>query len=137
MADVSVTAAEVLPTSTTTFESGLAGETITAGQPLYKKSGDANALWKCDADTSAESDCVGIALGGGADGQRIVYATGGDIDPGFTAVVGEAYAVSTTAGNIAPVSDITTTGDFITILGIATSASNLKLNIFAGLTARG
>lgn len=137
MADVTVTAAEVLPTSTTEYATGEAGETITAGEPLYKKSGDGNALWKCDADTSAESDCVGVSMCGGANGQQIVYAVAGTIDPGFTAVVGEAYAVSATVGRIAPVSDITTSGDFITFLGIATSASALKLSIFAGKTARG
>lgn len=137
MADVTVTAAEVLPTATTEFATGTAGETITAGEPLYKKSADSDALWKCDADTSAESDCVGIALCSGGDGQQLVYATGGSIDPGFTAVVGEAYAVSATVGRIAPVSDITTTDDFVTFLGIATTAANLKLSIFAGLTARG
>ena len=136
MADVTITAAEVLPTSTTGVESGIAGATLTAGMPVYKDSTDGNSLKPCDADASASAQCVGIMLCGAADGQRCIYAKTGDIDPGFTAVAGEAYAVSTTAGGIAPVSDITTAGDFICILGIATSASNLRLNIFSTTVAR-
>lgn len=136
MADVTITAAEVLPTSSTVIQSGIAGATLTAGMPVYKDSTDGNSLKACDADAEASAQCVGIMLCGAADGQQCVYASGGDIDPGFTAVVGEAYAVSTTAGGIAPVSDITTAGDYICFLGIATTASNLKLNIFSTTAAR-
>ena len=136
MATVTVTAAEVLPTATTEKEVGIAGETLTAGMSVYKKSSDANAWWKADADTAAEAQAGGIALCGASDGQYVVVATDGDIDPGFTCTVGETYIVAAdVAGGIAPIGDLLA-GDYATILGVATSASNLKLNVFPGGTAR-
>ncbi len=135
MAVVVVTAAEVLPTANTKTETHLAGMTLTAGVPVYKKAADANALWACDADTEAEAVCVGITLGGAANGQYVTIAVSGNIDPGFTATIGETYIVSDEVGKIHAVADILA-GDYVTVLGIATSASDLKLGLLVSGTAR-
>lgn len=127
-ADVTVTAAEVLKTSTTIIVQGTLGATVTAGQVVYLdttvdkyKLADANGA-------SPLFTIAGIALNGGGDGQPVSIAVGGDIDPGFTVTVGSVYVLSATAGGIAPVADLTT-GWRTGILGVGTTASNLKLNI--------
>jgi hypothetical protein len=42
--------------------------------------------------------------------------------------VGQVYVASTNAGGIAPYADLGS-GDYVTILGVATTATNLKLSI--------
>lgn len=129
MADLSVTAANVLAASGTPKGRGIAGGTITAGQPLYIDSSDSNSLKPCDADASAAAAAaVGISLHAALDGQPIEYQQSGDINVGATLVVGKPYVVSDTAGGIMPVDDLET-GDYVTLLGIASTASNLKLAI--------
>jgi hypothetical protein len=129
MADVSVTAASVVKTSTTAISEGIAGGTVTAGQPVYIDTTD-SSLKGADADVQATSVAAGIALHGASTGQPLKYATGGNLtfNAGFT--VGQVYVVSTTAGGIAPYSDLAS-GDFVTILGVATTTSNLNIKINA------
>ena len=50
---------------------------------------------------------------------------GGLVNLGATLVVGQVYCVSATAGAICPYADLTT-GEFVCILGIATSAALLQ-----------
>jgi hypothetical protein len=130
MANITITASGVLPTTTTTTDSGIAGETVTAGAPLYQKSSDSNYLWQCDADLSQEAaNCKGIALHGATRGQPIRYATGGDLTLP-TMVQGVVYCPSATAGAICPYNDVDTgTTLYATILGVASSTTNLKLAI--------
>lgn len=129
MADLTVTATGVLAASGAGKARGTAGGTITAGQPLYIDSSDSNKLKPCDADASAAAAaCVGIALHGAASGQPIEYQQSGDINPGATVTVGESYYVSDTAGGIKPAADLVS-GDYVTFLGVGTTASNIKLGL--------
>lgn len=131
MADLSPTAGSVLKYSgATVVYDGVAGDTITAGMPVYKDATDSDALKPCDADVLATAAAVGIALNGASDGQPVAYQTGGDIDLGCTLVVGVIYVVSTGAGKICPEVDLGS-GDFFTLLGIAIAANKLRLNINA------
>lgn len=126
--DVSVTAAEVLKTSTTIIVQGTLGATVTAGQTLYLDT--TTSTYKL-ADANGASPLytvAGIALNGGGSGQPVSIAVGGDIDPGFTVTVGTIYVLSETAGGIAPSADLAT-GWRTVILGIGTTASNLKIGI--------
>lgn len=133
MADVTVTAIEVLPASDTIYADGIAGATITAGQTIYLDSAT-NTIKLADANaSSATADMKGIAMHGAASGQPVRYAAGGSIDPGFTVGVGTVYVLSATAGGIAPVADLAT-GLYPVIVGVGTSASNLKLSLFKGGT---
>lgn len=128
MADLSgITAAR--PTSTTVARVVQYGGTVSAGQPVAKSSGKYVA-----ADANASSTLAaaeGIALTPGvADGYGVVAFNGGVILVGTTAVVGTTYLVSRTAGGIMPDAD-RTTGDYVTILGTASTTTQLDLNIKA------
>lgn len=134
MPDISITAANVVKGVGSVVEQGIAGATITQGQAIYK---DADAgTWKlADADTLIASQASALALTAASSGQPIVVLTSGPITIGATMTVGETYVVSTTAGGIAPLSDLAS-GDFTTHIGIATTAAVLQVKFFAGLTAK-
>jgi hypothetical protein len=73
---------------------------------------------------------VGVALHGASRGQPIKFATGGDYNPGGTLVIGKVYTLGSASGAIAPSADLdaaTTLTWYGTILGIATTTSNLRL----------
>lgn len=131
MADISITAASVVPATdgSPTFGRGMAGVTITAGQTLYLDSTD-NTLKLADCDLSvAAATCVGIAVSGGAAGQMVVFQKGGRLTAGGTLTKGLIYVVSNTAGGIMPSADLSS-GEYASILGVAESASVLKMNLF-------
>lgn len=126
MADLAITATSVVQGTDASVSSGIAGETITAGQTVYLNSTD-GLLYKADCDdTAAKSVCVGIALNGGAINQPIEYQTDGVITIGATVVVGTIYVVSDTAGGIKPVADLSVS-DYVSIVGVAEAAGKLTL----------
>lgn len=136
MADLSITAANVLKSTTSSTDRGTAGATITAGQPLYKDSTDGYRLKPAIGTSVAASACVGVSLHGASDEQPIEYTTEGPYTAGATLTVGQTYVVSASAaGGIAPISDLTT-GNYPTILGVATTAAVLKLKINASGVAK-
>jgi len=126
MADLVITPANVLTYSGAQTESGTAGEAVTAGETLYRHT-DGN-LYRADCSTAAKARAVGIALNSAAAGQPVAYAKAGGLNPGATVAVGTIYGVTDTAGGIGPVSD-RATGDYITILGVGTTASRIELAI--------
>jgi len=128
MADLgSITA--VRPTETTQLRIVKYGATIAAGQPIVLASGkyvlaDANA-------SAALAAAEGIAMTPGVDNGFGVMAFGGPVVlVGTTMVVGETYLVAPTPGGIMPNAD-RFTGDFVTRLGTASSATQLDLSIQA------
>lgn len=135
MADISITATSVVKGALTTLNEGIAGATITAGQPIYKDPSAGYVLKPGQATSSVAANVTGIALNGGAVGQTIKFATLGKYTPGGTFVVGQVYVVSATAGGIAPYADLVT-GNYVTVLGIATTASELDLLIHVGGIAK-
>lgn len=131
MADLgSITAVRV--TSNTITRSVTYGATVAASNPLYLDTADGEHKL-ADADASATTaGAVGVAITPGVDAGYGLIATGGSIIlVGTTMTVGQTYCVSKTAGGIAPISDLTNTNDYITILGTAASATQLDLNINA------
>jgi len=128
MADLSQTAANVA-LSSGTKKGGTYGDTITAGMPLYQDASDSDHLKPADAeDTAAKAVCIGIALNNGADGQPGSYAPSGSVvNLGVTLTVGTIYVLSA-AGKIAPSTDLAS-GDYVTVLGVATTAALLQLTI--------
>lgn len=133
MADAGITAANVLTTLTTQIARGVAGAAITAGQPLYADATANNVLKLAQADTAAHAACVGIALHAAAIGQPIAYATGGALTVNAVLGVGKNYVVSANAGGLAPTADLDGTSgtNFSTIIGDATTTTNLQINILA------
>jgi hypothetical protein len=132
MADVSITAANVARVTTGSNPTKVLqvtwGATITAGLTVYKDTADEK--WKAaDNNVSAllaGSAGIGIALSGGANGQLGLVAIGGDLTAGGTLTLGETYIVSSTAGGIAPVADIST--NFVTVLGVAITTAILRMS---------
>lgn len=128
MADLTITAAQVLKSTGAVVETGNAGETITQGQSVYRKAAD-KEIYKADANvTAAEAAAVGIALNSAADGQPIKFQTDGSITLGAGAapVEGTVYVVSATAGGIAPVADLVST-NYVTTLGVGNGSNGIDM----------
>lgn len=132
MADLAITAAQVLVTSDTVTASGTAGATITAGQPVYLDAADSKYKLADANASSTTAAAVGIALHASLDGQPIKIATGGDLTLGAGAApaVGTTYVLSATAGGIAPNVDAAS-GWFKTILGVGKTGNILSMKVFA------
>jgi hypothetical protein len=128
MADITVTAANVIAGAGASTRQVTAGETITAGQVVYKDTSAGDKYKLADADAVGTAAGGGIALNGASNGQPLTIITGGNLNPGATVTTGEVYVVSTTAGGIAPLVDLLT-GDFVTVLGTATTTSNINIQI--------
>lgn len=127
MADLTITASNVVLVDGNTSE-GYAGETITAGQPVYLKSSD-ELLYKGDNDAGtapATAAIKGIALNGASVGQPVTYQTSGTITIGATVTVGTIYVLSATAGGICPAADLAS-GDYVTIIGVASTAAIITM----------
>jgi hypothetical protein len=118
----------VRPTENTQFRIVQYGATIAAGQVLSRNS--VNKFVLADAAASATLATVdGIAMTPGiADGYGVVATGGSIILVGTTMFVGETYLASATAGAIMPTAD-KTTGDYVTTLGTAATATQLDLTI--------
>lgn len=133
MADLSVTAANVLCGVNAKKRWGVAGATVTAGQTAYEDTSDSNKFKLGDANASATTAKIaGIFLNSAANGQpvQIVYEDD-DFTPGATMTVNTFYVASGTAGGIAPVADITT-GWYASLVMLAKSTTKAKLMIGLG-----
>lgn len=123
MADLTVTAANVLFTSGQRENAYNAGASVTAGQAVYFDT--TTSTWKlaqCDG-TAAEagSGGVGIALHAAGNGQPLAVALNGSlINIGATTSKAVTYFVSAAAGGVAPQADLVSTNR-ITRLGYATA----------------
>ncbi len=134
MVDLVQTPANVQSSAGVGTQKKNAGAAITAGDSLFiATDGDVEPA-QHDVD-AASAQCVGIALNDAAVGQPVIYQVTGDINVGATLVVGETYVVGAGPGSIAPVADIGT-GDFSTIIGVAISASTLRMGILPSGVAR-
>lgn len=129
MADLTITAASVAAGSSARKTTGTAGATITAGQVVYLDSADNKyKLADCDSATAAARSPAGIALHASLANQPLTVLTSGSITIGATVTAGIAYYLSGSAGGICPVADLGT-GDYPSLLGFATSASVINVDI--------
>lgn len=125
MADLTITSANVISRGKSVDST--AGATLVAGDVVYDDAGSSK-LADNDSATAAARSPKGIALNGAATGQPVKVHTKGPIVIGATLTPGVAYYLSGTPGKICPVADLST-GDYPTLIGIATSASVLDVNI--------
>lgn len=128
MADITITAANVVAGASATMKHGTAGATITAGQVVYQAASDKK--WKLadnDSATAEVREATGIALNGASNGQPIAVLTAGPVTIGATLTAGVAYYLSATPGGICPVADILS-GDYVCLVGMATSTSVLDVD---------
>ncbi|WP_297842915.1 hypothetical protein [uncultured Roseibium sp.] len=129
MADLTITAANVVKGVGAKTEAGTAGATITAGQAVYRDSADGKyKLSDADSATAAVRGVRGIALNGASDGQPLTILKEGLLTIGATLTAGTMYYLSDEPGGICPVADLAT-GDYPTAIGIATSTSVLDVKI--------
>jgi hypothetical protein len=126
-ADLTVTAASVVPDSGYQYVDVTAGVTITAGQAVFLDSTNSSKAALAKSDTAAHATISGIALQNASAGQPIRIMTGGTLNPGATVTVGKVYVVSANGGGIAPVSDLAS-GNYVTIIGIGTTSSKIVLS---------
>lgn len=126
MADLTITAANVLFTSGTK-ETRNAGASITAGQAVYLDSAtDTYKLAQCDG-TAAEYAVRGIALHAAGTGQPLTIAlTGAVINIGATTAKTTTYVLSAAAGGVAPQADLTS-GQRIVRIGHAQGTTGVLL----------
>ena len=111
MADVSVTAANVLASSRANKQVFVAGGTITAGQTVYMDA-TTNTVKLANANsTAATAACIGVALHAALAGQPLVVCLSDPVfTPGFTlslaSATGGIYLVSgNTAGGVCAKAD--------------------------------
>lgn len=141
MANISQTAANVaLGVSSAPQETVQYGESVTQGQPVYQHTD--GKYYRCDAnDGAAKANCKGIALTPGSTNgygnimKPSAVAGRSVINLGATLTVGEVYVVSATVGAIAPIGDLTS-GQYVTVLGVATTTALLDFQLVVGTAAK-
>ena len=128
MADLTVTASQVKAGAGAVEGTGVAGTTVTAGQPVYEDATDGR-IKLADSNLSlAAAKARGVALHGALANQPIRYQKGGKVilGAGAAPVKGTIYVVSATAGGIAPAADLVS-GWHATILGVGDGDGGLDL----------
>lgn len=129
MADLVITAADVVAGAGASIEFGTAGATVTAGQIVYRDPDDLKyKLADNNSATAAARSPRGIALNGASDGQPLAVLRGGEVTIGAAVAPGVAYYLSDTPGGICPVADLLA-GEYPAIVGIAESATVLRVKI--------
>lgn len=144
MANKTVTAANVIASSTATKTTGVGGEALDIGEIVYRDATAGNKWKLADADASAAAagivddlSDIGLVLSGcAADGQPVVVLTqDNDLTHGLASVTaGEILILSATPGAVAPVGDLGS-GMFPHILMIAKSATKAVFRPVAGPVA--
>jgi hypothetical protein len=140
MADIVITSANVIPVSsdaTNAFEYGIANAAINAGQSVYyEPTTGLYGLFDADSATASVHTLRGVAVStAAATGSAVVVQTAGSVSYGAVLTKAVAYGGGAgTAGSISPAVD-QSTGDYIHILGIATTTSVLNLKILNTLVA--
>jgi len=129
MADLSITAANVVAGSGAKKATGTAGATATAGQVAYFDTTDSKyKLADNNSATAAVRSPAGFFLNGASNNQPVAIHTSGPLTIGATLTPGVAYYLSDTPGGVCPVADLAS-GEYPVLLGIATSASVLDVKI--------
>lgn len=130
MADITITAANVLKGNGANLEHGTAGAATTAGQTVYRDANGKYQLADSNSGTAIARVPRGIALHAAGANQPLTILLSGPVTIGATLTAGVAYYQSDTPGGICPVADVGS-GEYATIIGIATSTSVLAVEIKA------
>lgn len=130
MADITYNQELVVPSSTARQKLVVAGEEIVPGQSVYLDPSDSKYKLS-DANIEAKKSCDGIALTHSRSGQSLVIFDTSKTDTitlgGASMTAGTIVVVSpNNAGGLAPASDLAS-GDYVTVIGIATAATTLRV----------
>jgi len=132
MADISITASAVVPSSAAVIKYTTAGATLTAGQLIYLDAADldANGIGKAklsDANGAAALRVVdGMCIGGASAGQPIAYVT---YDTALVIAASGLTAntiliLSDTPGGVAPSTDLSS-GEYLSVVAVVKSATTI------------
>lgn len=138
MADISITAANVLPSVLATIHQGTAGATITQGQTVYLDTANNNILKLADSDgVQLVATVAGIAINSASTGQKVDYVVA---DPSFTLgatiLAGDDVWLSDTPGGLTKTRAELEAADYIVHMGVMLTTTTMNLNItIGGLTA--
>ncbi len=126
MAAISITAANVIPSTSATIYTGTAGATITQGQPLYLDT--TTSTYKL-ANSLTNNPVAGVALVGASNGQQMVICSRDpNFTPGFSVTTGNVILVGNVAGQLNPYED-RATGWYVTSLGVMIAATKMNFYI--------
>lgn len=129
MADLTITAANVIADPGAKIAQKVAAAAITAGASVYLSS-ETGKVGLYDADVAGDASVLyGVAVNGAAVGQVVCVAIDGTLAIGATVAVGTLYLGSDTAGGIRPAADLNS-GDAVSVLGVGISTSKIALNIW-------
>lgn len=133
MADISITASDVVAGSGAPTKTGTAGAAIAAGDVVYLDTATTGKWQLADSDAASAAARggtanTGIALNSAAANQPLVVQIGGPITLGSVLTAGTAYYLSGTAGKICPLADVSG-GEYYVLLGLAASTSVLNLDV--------
>jgi hypothetical protein len=138
MTDIVITA--IAPTANTVIARGICGVVISSAKAVYADATDSNKIKLALAPsgggaTVATAAVVGLTLNiTDTVGQPIEYATGGDVTVTVTGNLtpGKVYVLGANAGGISLSADLDAASNrYGTIMGVATSTTNLRLSIMA------
>lgn len=135
MADITITAANVVAGSDAVIRRGQSGATITAGQAVAVDASTGSfILADNNSATATVRQAVGIALNGASSGQPLAVLTGGSITIGGTMTAGVAYYLGDTPGGICPVADVGS-GEYSCLIGLSSSTTVLKVQpLYSGVS---
>lgn len=135
MADLTITAANVLAGANARIRQGILGATGAVGDVVYEDSADGMRLKPADSNgVTASQNPAGILLTAGAAGQpALLVEDDDDFTPGATLVNGTVYVLSANPGKIAPVADAVA-GWRVSVLFVAKSTTKGVLRLVKGGT---
>lgn len=137
MSAISITTTAVYPGSNAKTEDGVAFETVTAGQAVYKDASTGKfGLADTNSATAGIRALYGVALNGATANQSVRIQRSGQITIGAALTIGKIYVLGSTPGAINPEADLAS-GWYTSILGIAVSTTNINIVINNGGVAHG
>lgn len=125
MADVTITAADVVASASAQTGEGMAGVSIVAGEWVYRAAD--KTLRLADANSSLlTATAEGMALHAAGAGQPLRFASQGEVTVSAVLTVGKVYVLSANAGKTAPVADLAS-GWWTSVVGYAKTTSILVI----------
>jgi hypothetical protein len=136
MSAFTLTAANVQKGANAQTKTVIAGEAVTAGQPLWKDPANSNKYYKARANAAGTYAAGGIALANAAAGQPVVIdIKDDDFTPGFTSTIGETLMVGAdAAGDVAPIGD-KASGTYVYVFGVMKSTTKAVIDFTSPLDA--
>lgn len=133
MSAISITASAVAPvtSSNPVINTGIAGATITQGQPLYLDS-TTNTLKLADANDATAYQAIGVSLNAASAGQQVSFQKSGIITIGSTQLAGNDLWLYSTAGTMTVTAGDLVSGFYNVHLGTYLTTTTVLLNITIG-----